>query len=306
MTGPVAFLGTGLMGGPMCHNLARAGADIRAWNRSPEKARALGLGIAVADRPAEAAQGAGACIVMLSDGPTCRKVIFEDGVAEALAPGALLIVMSSIAHGEALELADRARAIGLRWIDAPVSGGTPAAAAGTLSIMAGGSEEDIAAAKPILSAMGQLTHIGPAGTGALTKLINQITVASTIATVAEAMLLAEAGGADPAKVRQALMGGFASSRIMELHGKRMIDGDFEPGGPARYQLKDTHSAREVATVLGLELPVLNLVDGLFDDLIAHGGGDLDHSALLIELRRRNGRSGQDVHSATIFNNGRKS
>ena len=229
MTGPVAFLGTGLMGGPMCRNLARAGANVRAWNRSADKARALGEGIAVAATPAAAAQGAAACVVMLADGPACRQVIFDEGVAGALAPGALLIVMSSIGHDEALELAGMARDGGLRWIDAPVSGGVPGAEAGTLSIMAGGEAADIAAAQPILSAMGRVVHIGPAGTGSLTKLINQITVAATIATVAEAMLLAEAGGADPLKVREALLGGFAASRILELHGKRMIDGDFDPG-----------------------------------------------------------------------------
>lgn len=291
MTGPVAFLGTGLMGGPMCRNLARSGAKVRAWNRSAEKARTLGEGIAVAATPVEATQGADACIVMLSDGPTCRQVLLDDGAAAALAPGALLIVMSSIGHAEALDLADRARAMGLRWLDAPVSGGTPGAEAGTLSIMVGGTPEDLAAAAPLLAPMGGTVHIGPAGTGALTKLINQITVASTIATVAEAMLLAEVGGADPARVRQALLGGFAASRILDLHGQRMIDGNFEPGGPARYQLKDTRAAREVASGLGLNLPVLNLADALFADLVAHGGGDLDHSALLIELRRRNGLPG---------------
>jgi 2-hydroxy-3-oxopropionate reductase len=288
--GPVAFLGTGLMGGPMCRNLARAGVDVRAWNRSPAKAAALGDGIAVAALPSGAAKRATAVVVMLADGPACRRVIFDDGVAEALAPGALVIVMSSIGHDEALELAAQARSLGLRWIDAPVSGGVSGAEAATLSIMAGGEAEDIAAAQPILSAMGRVVHIGPAGTGALTKLINQITVASTIATVAEAMLLAEAGGADPVKVREALMGGFAASRILDLHGQRMIDGNFQPGGPARYQLKDTRAARAVAARLGLDLPVLALVDQLFADLVAWGGGDLDHSALLVELRRRNGRA----------------
>ncbi|MBE3638785.1 NAD(P)-dependent oxidoreductase [Mangrovicoccus algicola] len=292
MTGPVAFLGTGLMGGPMCANLARSGVTVRAWNRSPQKVRALGGGIAAAASPAAAAAQARACIVMLSDGPACRKVLFDDGAAEALAPGALLIVMSSIGHGEALELAASAEALGLRWVDAPVSGGTAAAAAGTLSIMAGGREEDIAAAQPLLAPMGTTVHIGPAGTGALTKLINQITVASTIAAVSEALLLAEAGGAEPARVREALMGGFASSRILELHGKRMIDRHYVPGGPAKYQLKDTRAARAVAASLGLELPVLDLVDGLFDELVAHRGGDLDHAALMIELERRNGIAGR--------------
>ncbi|MFN3273652.1 MAG: NAD(P)-dependent oxidoreductase [Paracoccus sp. (in: a-proteobacteria)] len=288
MTGHIAFLGTGLMGAPMCRNLAASGMQVRAWNRSRAKAEAIGHGVTVTGSATGAADGARACIVMLSDGPACRQVLLADGVAARLAPGATLIVMSSISHPEALELAETATAMGLRWLDAPVSGGTPAAHAGTLSIMAGGTDADIEAARPMLAPMGRVVHIGPAGTGALTKLINQITVASTIATVAEAVLLAEAGGADPARVREALMGGFAASRILELHGQRMIDRDFQPGGPARYQLKDTTAAREVAQKLGLDLPVLNLADRLFADLIAHGGGDLDHAALLIELRRRNG------------------
>lgn len=290
MSDHIAFLGTGLMGAPMCRNLAASGVQVRAWNRSRAKAEAIGHGVTVTDSATAAADGARACIVMLSDGPACRQVLVTDGVAARLAPGAVLIVMSSISHPEAQELAEAATAMGLRWIDAPVSGGTPAAHAGTLSIMAGGTPADVEAARPLLAPMGRVVHIGPAGTGALTKLINQITVASTIATVAEAILLAEAGGADPARVREALMGGFAASRILELHGQRMIDRDFQPGGPARYQLKDTTAAREVAATLGLNLPVLNLADQLFADLIAHGGGDLDHAALLIELRRRNGLS----------------
>lgn len=290
MTGSVAFLGTGLMGAPMCRNLAASGVHVRAWNRSVAKAQAIGSSIEVAATAAEAASGATACIVMLSDGPTCRKLLMEDDVAARLAPGALLIVMSSISHAEALALAKDAQALGLAWIDAPVSGGTPAAEAGTLSIMAGGTDDDIEAARYLLQPMGRVVHIGPAGTGALTKLINQITVAATIATVAEAILLAEVGGADSGRVREALMGGFASSRILELHGQRMISRDFQPGGPARYQLKDTSAARKVAQKMGLDLPMLNLADQLFADLIAHGGGDLDHSALLIELRRRNGLS----------------
>lgn len=285
------------MGAPMCRNLAATGVKVRAWNRSPDKARGLGENVTVADTPAEAMEGAHACIVMLSDGPACEEILFSQNAIAALEPGALLIVMSSIGYAEAQDMATRSARSGLCWIDAPVSGGTPGAEAGNLSIMAGGDPADLEAAMPLLSPMGKVVHIGPAGTGALTKLINQITVAATIATVSEAMLMAEAGGADPAKVRQALMGGFASSRILELHGMRMIEGNFTPGGPARYQLKDTRAARDVAKGLNLELPVLNLVDQLFDDLIAHGNGDLDHAALLIELRRRNGLQTPVVSSA---------
>lgn len=174
--------------------------------------------------------------------------------------------MSSISHPEALEFAAIATGVGLRWIDASVSAGTPAAGAGTLSIMAGSAGADIEAARPLLVPMGRIVHIGPAGTGALTKLI---TLASTIATVA--MMLAEAGGADSARVCEALIVGFAASRIMELPGQRMIERNFAPGGPARYQLKDTMAARQVVERLGLELPVLNLAHQLFEDLIAHGG-----------------------------------
>lgn len=289
MIGSVAFLGTGLMGAPMCRHLHASGAEVRAWNRTVEKARSVADGITVAETPAAAAKDARACVIMLSDGSACREVLFDRGAAEALAPGALVIVMSSVGQTEALEMAQRVEAAGLRWIDAPVSGGTPGAEAASLSIMVGGAEADVEAARPILSIMGTVVHIGPAGTGALTKLINQTAVASTIATVAEALLMAEAGGADPARVREALMGGFAASRILELHGQRMISGDFSPGGPAHYQLKDTQAARDVAAALDLDLPILDQVNSLFDDLVAHGDGDLDHAALLLELRRRNGR-----------------
>lgn len=286
----IAFLGTGLMGAPMARNLARSGAQLRAWNRSAAKAEALAPDADVAESATAACEGARAAVVMLSSGPVCQDVLFGDvGAAKRLAPGALLIVMSSIGLSEAQEMAQEAKALGLRWVDAPVSGGTAGAKAATLSIMAGGTDADIGAARPILEPMGKVVHIGPAGTGALTKLVNQVTVASTIAAVSESLLLAEAGGADPAKVREALMGGFAASRILDLHGQRMVDGDYAPGGPARYQLKDTRAARDVARDLGLDLPVLGLVDELFESLAAHGGGDLDHSALLLELRRRNGR-----------------
>lgn len=291
MTGgwPVAFLGTGLMGAPMAVNLAAAGHAVRVWNRTAEKAKGLDPAVTVCTSAAEAVEGARAVIVMLSSGPVCEEVLFgPSGVAAAMGRDTSLIVMSSIAHEEALSMASRTRAMGLVWVDAPVSGGTVAARAGTLSVMAGGEAEEIAALDPVLSAMGTVTHTGPDGAGALTKLVNQLLVASTICAVSEALLLARRGGADAAKVRQALLGGFAASRILELHGGRMIAGDFTPGGPARYQVKDTGAARSLARSLDLNLPLLDLADQLFSDLVAHGGGDLDHSALILELERRNG------------------
>lgn len=287
----VAVLGTGLMGAPMAANLARAGYDVRLWNRDPAKAQAIGHGATVLASPQEAVAEADAVICMLSSGPVCKAVLFGDsekpGAAQAMSKGALLVVMSSISHPEALEMSKMTQASGLSWIDAPVSGGTLAARDGNLSIMAGGADDVVEAATPLLSAMGTVTHIGPAGAGALCKLANQMLVASTIAAVSECLLMARSGGADPARVRTALLGGFAGSRIMQEHGARMIADDFAPGGPAKYQVKDTKAALEVARDLGLTLPVLSVVDSLFESLVAHGGADLDHSALILELERRN-------------------
>ena len=154
--------------------------------------------------------------------------------------------------------------------------------------MVGGDAQDYAEALPVFAALGKAVHIGPIGTGELTKLGNQLTVASTIVAVSEALLLAKLGGADLASVREALLGGFAQSRILEEHGKRMIEGDYAPGGPAKYQIKDTAAAKDLARSLGLKLPMLELADALFSELVEAGGGDLDHSALFLELQRRNG------------------
>lgn len=285
----LAVLGTGLMGGPMAANLAAAGHKLRVWNRTLAKTTDAGPAVTVCTTPDQAVRGADAVIVMLSSGPVCNDILFgPQGAARSMTKGTRLIVMSSIGHDEATAMAAQARGMGLIWVDAPVSGGTVAAKAGTLSIMAGGQADEIAALSPVLSAMGTVTHVGPDGSGALTKLVNQLLVASTICAVSEALLLARQGGADPARVRQALLGGFAGSRILEQHGARMIAGDFTPGGPAKYQIKDTGAAKTLAQSLGLDLPLLGLADQLFTDLVAHGGGDLDHSALILELERRNG------------------
>lgn len=286
----VGVLGTGIMGKPMALNLARAGFDVAAWNRTTDKTTHLAeAGIKVADTAAEAAARREAVVVMLSSGSVCAEILFgEHGAAAAMDDGALLIVMSSIGVAEANDLARRGEANNLRWLDAPVSGGETGAKDGTLSIMAGGSAADFADAADIFAPMGRAIHIGPTGTGALTKLVNQLTVASTIAAVSEAILLAKKGGADLARVREALLGGFAQSKVLEQHGQRMIEGNFAPGGPAKYQVKDTQAACAVARELGLDLPMLELTDRLFSDLVAAGGGDLDHSALFLEMQRRSG------------------
>lgn len=295
----IAVLGTGIMGLPMARHLIQVGYDVSVWNRNRDKAALLSdEGARVAESPREAVQNCDAVVVMVSSGPVCEEVLFaEHGAAQYMSPQSLLIVMSSIGRGEAISMAQRCDALGLQWLDAPVSGGEKGAIEASLSIMAGGTNEAFAGAKEILAAMGHPVHIGPAGTGALAKLVNQLTVASTIGAVSEALLLAEVGGADPARVREALLGGFAYSRILEQHGQRMLDDNFLPGGPAKYQLKDTHAACAVAAELGLDLPVLALIDHLFADLVEAGGGELDHSALFLELRRRNGLSSKGLKKA---------
>ena len=285
----VGFIGTGIMGKPMARNLLQAGYPVRAWNRSPAKAQELAAhGAEVLPTPALAAKGAQVLVCMLSDGPTCDEVLFgEGGAARVLAPGALVIVMSSIAVDSAVEQARQCAALGLRYLDAPVSGGERGAREASLAIMVGGEVAAFEQGRQVLAAMGRPVHVGPAGTGELSKLVNQLIVASTIATVAEGLLLAERGGADPSKVHEALMGGFVDSPIWRQHGQRMLDNDFTPGGPAKWQLKDTRTALAQAQKLGLSLPVGSLVDGLFQAMIEAGDGELDHAGLIRQLRRHN-------------------
>jgi len=286
----VGFIGTGIMGLPMAKHLANAGFKVTAYNRSTSKAAVLAEhGVSVVESATEAASGHDAVVVMLSSGPVCDDVIFSkpNGAVWHMKPGSVLIVMSSIPVGTAKAHAQLAESIGIQYLDAPVSGGEVGARAANLSIMVGGNDDTMASCQELFQAMGRPIHIGPIGTGQLTKLANQLIVASTIVTVAESLLLAEKGGAQLDKVREALLGGFASSRILELHGKRMIDENFTPGGTAINQVKDTQAALKLAESLDLKLPMLGLTDALFRDLIDHGHGDLDHSALILELRRLN-------------------
>jgi 3-hydroxyisobutyrate dehydrogenase-like beta-hydroxyacid dehydrogenase len=286
----VGFVGTGIMGAHMARRLAEGGHRVRAWNRTPDKAQRLGAhGVQRAASAADAARDADIVICMLSSGPVCDEVLLGRGeVLASMTPGSTLIVMSSIPVETARRQGEAATARRVDYLDAPVSGGEKGAQAGTLAIMAGGDADVFERSRLLLEAMGRPVRVGPVGTGQLAKLVNQMMVASTIAAVAEALLFAERGGADPGQVREALLGGFADSTILRQHGQRMVAGDFRPGGPATYQVKDTSTALALARSLGLELPLLGLVDGLFADMVSHGDGDLDHSAIIREFRRRQG------------------
>ena len=284
----IAFLGTGLMGAPMCQNLLSAGLPLTVWNRSLAKAEPLAKrGAVVADSPQSAVTDADVVITMLSDGPAVSAVMFEQGAADAIREGATRIDMGSIGADEAIDHAKRHAERGVRYLDAPVSGGTRGAAAGELAIMAGGNAETFAAMQPVFAPLGQATHVGPNGCGQLAKLANQVIVAITIGAVSEAFILSGGGGADRAQVRAALQGGFASSRILTEHGQRMVERAFEPGGPAKLQVKDLRNALKAAEQLGLNLPITQLIHKLFDDMVNSGKADMDHSGLLTHLEDLN-------------------
>lgn len=285
----IAVIGTGIMGAPMAGRLAEAGFEVSAWNRTSAKASALhARGVATTNHAVDAVGGADVVICMLSSGPVCEMVLMGDnGVMAAMRRGAILLVMSSIPVETAIALAKAAGDFGIACLDAPVSGGERGAKDGTLAIMAGGDAAVVDRVRSILACLGRVTHVGPSGSGALTKLANQLIVASTICAVAEALTLAQSGGADPARVREALLGGFADSTVFRQHGLRMVEGDFQPGGPAKYQVKDTSTALGYARSRGLTLPVSEEVDRLFQAMVDHGDGELDHSGVILELQRRN-------------------
>ena len=281
---PISFLGIGLMGKPMAMNLIKSGYPVTVWNRTPSKAAELmSAGARLAKSPADAVRHAEAVVLMLENGEVVTDLLFTHGVAAACRDGALVIDMSSIAPAIAEDHARLLERSGLRYIDAPVSGGTVGAEKATLAIMAGGEEADVLDAMPIFNAMGNVTHVGPHGRGQICKLVNQCIVAVTIGAVAEGLTLAKVGGADPAQVRKAIIGGFCESRILELHGQRMIDRNFVPGGLIKNQIKDLKAALEVAETLGLQLPLTDRVCELFVALAEAGKEDLDHSALILQI-----------------------
>jgi 3-hydroxyisobutyrate dehydrogenase-like beta-hydroxyacid dehydrogenase len=274
------------MGQPMAANLLRAGFPLSAWNRSAEKTGPLvALGAEAATTPAGAVATADIIVTMLLNGDAVDAVLQE--IAPALSKGQIIIDMSSIAPRMAREHAARLHRQGIDYLDAPVSGGTVGAAGATLAIMVGGSTETFDRSLPMLSALGRPTLVGPHGAGQLSKLANQAIVAITIGAVAEALLLAKGGGADPAAVRQAITGGFADSRILALHGARMLSGDFVPGGTITTQIKDLKNILDEAADISLDLPFVKLAYQLFKDAAAAGLGDRDHGALYLQLAAMN-------------------
>ncbi len=285
----IAFLGIGLMGARQAARLLDAGFALHAWNRTRAKAEPLAAkGATVAETPAAAVAGADIVITMLERGATVDEVLFSRGVAHAMRPGALLIDMSSVKPAEAQDHAARLARLGIGHLDAPVSGGTVGAEEGTLAIMVGGEEADFHRAERVFAPMGRATHVGPHGSGQLAKLANQIIVGVTIGAVGEALMLAAKGGADPTKVREALRGGYAESRVLELHGDRVVRRDFATRARVATHLKDMTNALDAAHRLDIgDLPLSAATRDLYQGLYDHAG-DLDHSALIVELERLNG------------------
>tara|TARA_R110000772_G_scaffold215694_1_gene326129 strand:+ start:11728 stop:12630 length:903 start_codon:yes stop_codon:yes gene_type:complete len=284
----IGFIGLGLMGKPMARNLMRAGAKLVITNRSQGVIEELSKeGMIPAACPRAAAEAADVVICMLSDTPALEKVLMgEDGVfAAANLQSKLVIDMGTSKLLVTRMLAAKAQELGADYLDAPVSGGTLGAEAGNLTIMAGGTDDAFARALPVLEVLGaKITHVGPTGAGQVAKAANQVIVGLNIGAVAEALSLAQAAGVDPGKVREALGGGFADSRILEVHGLRMVEGKFTPGARCPIQRKDMDQAMELAEHLGIELPATALSRDLYDRVIAAGDGDLDHAGLIRAIR----------------------
>lgn len=276
----IGFVGLGNMGRANARHLHEHGAEMVVWNRSPEPAEAaVKLGMRRASSLPELAReiGPGIICINLTMTDVVEQVVFgSGGLIEGLHPDALIIDFGTTGVPQTKDFAKR-----VHWVDAPVSGGQVGAEAGNLTIMAGGTEADFQRALPVFQAVGKnITHLGPSGSGQVTKLANQLIVAQTIDAVAQALRLAELSGVDPALVRQALLGGFAESRILHLHGDRMVRRDFAPGGRATLQLKDVRLMCELAESVGLDSPTLRNSRQQWEKFVHEKGfGDLDHSGL---------------------------
>jgi 2-hydroxy-3-oxopropionate reductase len=281
----VGFIGLGIMGRPMATNLQAGGHELFLHDIAPLPEALIEKGATRCGSAKEAAARGDVIIVMVPDTPDVEAVLFgRDGVAEGLRPGKIVVDMSSISPLATKDFAQRINKAGCDYLDAPVSGGEVGAKQATLTIMVGGPEAAFAKVKPLFALMGKnITLVGGNGDGQTTKVANQIIVAVTIGAVAEALLFASKAGADVAKVRQALMGGFASSRILELHGERMIKRNFDPGFRIELHQKDLNLALSNARALKLALPYSAIAQNLFSACAAHGGSTWDHSAMVRAL-----------------------
>ena len=281
----VGFIGLGIMGRPMAGHVLAGGHQLWVHSHKPAPAELTAKGATDCRSGKEVARNADVIIAMVPDTPDVADVLFgRDGVAEGLSAGKIVVDMSSISPVETKTFAKRINELGCAYLDAPVSGGEVGAKAATLTIMVGGDEETFGKVKPLFDLMGKnVTRVGGNGDGQTCKVANQIIVALTIEAVGEALLFASKMGADPSKVRQALMGGFASSRILEVHGERMIKRTFEPGFRIELHQKDLGLALSAARAIGLSLPNTATAEELFNACAAHGGSKWDHSALVRAL-----------------------
>ncbi|KJS30534.1 MAG: tartronate semialdehyde reductase [Desulfatitalea sp. BRH_c12] len=281
----VGFIGLGIMGTPMAGHLLQAGHALYLHSRSgvPRELIAAGAKACAASR--EVAQNADVIIIMVPDTPDVETVLFgEAGVAEGLSAGKIVVDMSSISPMATKDFARRIAALGCQYLDAPVSGGQVGAQNASLTIMVGGEQATFEQVKPLFALMGKnITWVGGTGDGQTAKVANQIIVALTIEAVAEALLFAARAGADPTRVREALMGGFANSRVLEVHGERMVKRTFDPGFRIELHQKDLNLALTNARQLGLSLPNTATTQELFNACAAHGGKAWDHSAMVRAL-----------------------
>ena len=292
MTERVGFVGLGIMGRPMALNLVKAGYPLVVHTRRPASlAPLVDAGATASANPAEVARLAPIVFTMVSDTSDVEQVIFGDnGLIEGVQAGSVVVDMSTVSPSATRAMAERLRAVGAEMLDAPVSGGDIGARDGTLSIMVGGAQQTFERVRPLFEVMGKnIVHIGSNGAGQVCKACNQVLVAQTIAGVGEALLLAASSGVDAAKVRDALLGGFAYSRILEVHGKRMLDDDYTPGFKAALHQKDMRIVLEAANELGIALPGAAQVAQSLNALVGQGQGDLDSAAIYRIQRALNGR-----------------
>jgi 2-hydroxy-3-oxopropionate reductase len=281
----VGFIGLGIMGAPMAGHLIAGGHALFLYSRRPPKAELIDKGAVACASAKEVAERSDIVIIMVPDTPDVAAVLFsETGVAAGLSKGKIVVDMSSISPIETKEYAARIEALGCDYLDAPVSGGEVGAKAASLTIMVGGKAAVFEKVRPLLSLMGKnITRVGEVGDGQTCKVANQIIVALTIEAVGEALVFASKAGADPAKVREALMGGFANSRILELHGDRMVKRAFDPGFRIELHQKDLNLALSAARKMGVSLPNTATAQELFNACSAHGGARWDHSAMVRAL-----------------------